>query len=342
MADKILVVEDIEIELKYLKKFLEDNFYEVIGVKDGKEALESFKKEKPEIVILDISMGEYSANWFLEELKKTNKRISFLIILSRYFGKPEPAVVPTLRLAREIANYVPESIPKSDNIPKDYSEVEKGYAPIIKEIKKYEIQKQEKDIIRRIKTELSVLPGEEKPEQETEPIELVVYIDKPQSELDELSKEKEKSLLLDPMVSKKVVFKKGDTKVEPTCFMELGSPKNDLVRIRQLSILLYLSWYFKTYPQLKDHGISRKEIADNLGKIRDEYWSNDYKKISFWDGDIGPDIYFIRHNGLKCLQNTFGMNPFDLIKKRTHYFKGKLIIKPMSEYHAISKDILTG
>ncbi len=53
---KVLVVDDDKIILNLLKETLEDEGYEVIIANNGMEGINKVKKEKPEIVIVDIMM----------------------------------------------------------------------------------------------------------------------------------------------------------------------------------------------------------------------------------------------------------------------------------------------
>ena len=53
---RILVVDDELSIIKYLRANLEANGYEVVAALDGAEAIQSFEKELPDLVILDIIM----------------------------------------------------------------------------------------------------------------------------------------------------------------------------------------------------------------------------------------------------------------------------------------------
>jgi len=53
---KILVVDDEEDIVKTLSFRLEASGYEVIAAYDGREALEKAKKEKPDLIILDLML----------------------------------------------------------------------------------------------------------------------------------------------------------------------------------------------------------------------------------------------------------------------------------------------
>jgi len=56
MKRKILIVEDYDDSRSFLKFLLESYGYQVVEAADGIEALESFKKHRPDIVLMDISL----------------------------------------------------------------------------------------------------------------------------------------------------------------------------------------------------------------------------------------------------------------------------------------------
>ena len=54
---KILIVEDVEMNRDLLVQLLEDD-YELAEAADGKEGLDKISSEKPDLVLLDISLPE--------------------------------------------------------------------------------------------------------------------------------------------------------------------------------------------------------------------------------------------------------------------------------------------
>ena len=56
MGEKILVVDDEESILELLRYNLEKEGYSVLSVRDGAEALEVAKREKPDLVLLDLML----------------------------------------------------------------------------------------------------------------------------------------------------------------------------------------------------------------------------------------------------------------------------------------------
>lgn len=53
---KILVVDDEAQIVKVLRAYLEQSGFEVVGVSDGRSALQAFQREKPDFIILDLNL----------------------------------------------------------------------------------------------------------------------------------------------------------------------------------------------------------------------------------------------------------------------------------------------
>lgn len=84
MAKKrILLVDDEHgIQLLYRGEF-EDDGYEIISAYNGKEALEKFKEEKPDLVILDINMPGMNGIEVLGQMKEIDAELP-VILCSAY------------------------------------------------------------------------------------------------------------------------------------------------------------------------------------------------------------------------------------------------------------------
>ena len=54
---KILIVEDVEMNRDLLIQLLEDD-YELVEATDGKQGLEVAQRERPDLILLDISLPE--------------------------------------------------------------------------------------------------------------------------------------------------------------------------------------------------------------------------------------------------------------------------------------------
>ena len=76
---KILLVEDEEALRLLYQEELEEEGYEVLTAKNGKEALQKLTKERPDLVILDIIMPEMDGMEALGRILSKNKRIPIVL-----------------------------------------------------------------------------------------------------------------------------------------------------------------------------------------------------------------------------------------------------------------------
>jgi len=67
---KILVIDDDPNLVTFLTALLQDNGYQVVSAKDGAEGLEKVGAEKPDLVLLDITMPEKSGVRFYRDLRE--------------------------------------------------------------------------------------------------------------------------------------------------------------------------------------------------------------------------------------------------------------------------------
>jgi len=66
---KILIVEDNMDNLAVLEAFLEDD-YELVNADDGRKGLEMAISQKPDLILMDISLPEMDGTEVLAEIKK--------------------------------------------------------------------------------------------------------------------------------------------------------------------------------------------------------------------------------------------------------------------------------
>ena len=78
---KIMVVDDEPHIVKLLEKFLSLKGFEVLGVGDGKKALELIKTNSDiDLIIIDMKMPDFSGINVLKEIKTMNKNIPAIIL----------------------------------------------------------------------------------------------------------------------------------------------------------------------------------------------------------------------------------------------------------------------
>lgn len=77
---KFLVVDDEQDVVDQVKELFEMRDYAVITATSGTKALELVKKEKPNIIILDIRMPDISGIEVLREVKKNYPKIRVIML----------------------------------------------------------------------------------------------------------------------------------------------------------------------------------------------------------------------------------------------------------------------
>jgi len=77
---KILLIEDIRVERKVLKHWLEESGHEVIEASDGNEGLSLYHENLPELVITDIVMPEKEGIQTIIDLRKESPGLKIFAI----------------------------------------------------------------------------------------------------------------------------------------------------------------------------------------------------------------------------------------------------------------------
>lgn len=72
-AEKILVVDDDHNICELLRLYLEKEGFEVAIANDGRKAIETFKKENPDLILLDIMLPELDGWQVCREIRKTSQ-----------------------------------------------------------------------------------------------------------------------------------------------------------------------------------------------------------------------------------------------------------------------------
>lgn len=84
---KIMMVDDdAALRELYVVELSTKNF-DVVEAKDGKEALEKVRQEKPDLILLDMVMPEMDGIGLLSELKQDNDLKNIPVIMLTNFGQ---------------------------------------------------------------------------------------------------------------------------------------------------------------------------------------------------------------------------------------------------------------
>jgi DNA-binding response OmpR family regulator len=79
--NKILVVEDEESLLKLESILLSSKGYSVTGVMDGKAALEEIKKNRPDLVLLDVMLPEMDGFEVCRRIKEESETAGIPVVM---------------------------------------------------------------------------------------------------------------------------------------------------------------------------------------------------------------------------------------------------------------------
>lgn len=89
MSKKILIVEDDEFLVQMYATKLESQDYTVLISSDGKQALKTIKKDKPDLIILDLNLPVMDGFEVLGELKKNEETKSIPVLILTNYGQKE-------------------------------------------------------------------------------------------------------------------------------------------------------------------------------------------------------------------------------------------------------------
>jgi len=80
-GQKILIADDSTFMRVIIKKLLAENGYlSIVEAENGREAIEVFEKEKPDLVILDIIMPAMGGDVVLKKLMEIDKKAKVLMV----------------------------------------------------------------------------------------------------------------------------------------------------------------------------------------------------------------------------------------------------------------------
>ena len=87
--DKILIVEDEPFLLNMYKMKFKQGGFEVVSAIDGEEAIRTSRREKPDIILLDIMMPKIDGFEVLKNLKKNPLTKSISVLIFSNFSQKE-------------------------------------------------------------------------------------------------------------------------------------------------------------------------------------------------------------------------------------------------------------
>ncbi len=86
MPKAILIVEDNELNMKLFQDLLVANGYRTLQTKDGYEALEIVREQRPDLVLVDIQLPEISGLAITKQIKEDEALKSIPVIAVTAFA----------------------------------------------------------------------------------------------------------------------------------------------------------------------------------------------------------------------------------------------------------------
>jgi len=87
MAKKILIIDDDPVVVKYLETLFQDNGYETCSAGSSMEGLEVVRREKPDLISLDLQMpGEWGPRFYRKLRKDKKLKDTPIIVVSGIDG----------------------------------------------------------------------------------------------------------------------------------------------------------------------------------------------------------------------------------------------------------------
>lgn len=87
MAHKIMIIDDDPYIVKYMVDILTDNGYATCSASDGSEALDIVKRERPDLITLDLEMpNEWGPRFYRKLSKDADLRKLPVIVISGLSG----------------------------------------------------------------------------------------------------------------------------------------------------------------------------------------------------------------------------------------------------------------
>jgi two-component system chemotaxis response regulator CheY len=77
---EIMVVDDSKFERKKMSDMLKDEGYDVMGAKNGKKAVQKYRDQRPDLVLMDIVMDKLDGIDALKKILKTDEDANVVMV----------------------------------------------------------------------------------------------------------------------------------------------------------------------------------------------------------------------------------------------------------------------
>ena len=114
----ILIVDDESDIRKYLSRLLQDNGYETLTADDGEEGMEAARRDKPNLICLDIVMPEKSGVRMYRDLCEDPELCKIPVVVVTGISKDFENFISSRKQVPPPAEYVSKPIKKEELLHK--------------------------------------------------------------------------------------------------------------------------------------------------------------------------------------------------------------------------------
>ena len=111
---KILIVEDEPDMLDFLTVFLHDHGFNVMTATDGRQGFEKAKKERPDLITLDITMPEESGVSTLRNIQEDPETAAIPVIVITGVSKDFKKFIHERKVVNPPAGYIEKPFEKKE------------------------------------------------------------------------------------------------------------------------------------------------------------------------------------------------------------------------------------
>ena len=92
MTARVLVVDDLELNVKVLAAKLTAEYFDVVTAMSGAEALETIERENPDIVLLDVMMPDMDGIEVCRRIRADPKMMHLPVVMITALSEPADRV----------------------------------------------------------------------------------------------------------------------------------------------------------------------------------------------------------------------------------------------------------
>jgi CheY-like chemotaxis protein len=111
---RILVIDDDPNFVRFMTLLLEDNGYDAMTASDGKEGLERTRAERPDLVLLDITMPEKSGVKYYREVREDPELREIPVVMVTGVSKDFKKFISTRRQVPPPDGYISKPVDQEE------------------------------------------------------------------------------------------------------------------------------------------------------------------------------------------------------------------------------------